>query len=123
MRNQVSAALATGPAPPAEIRDLVHGAFAHRREQLAGTGRDRAEDQGEDRRGGPLLDGPATLPGAEPARRPAGGAVFEESADDRDQRQQRAADAQRAERHRPEVPDDGRVDEHERRLGGEHHER
>ena len=34
-----------------------------------------------------------------------------------------AADAQRAEWHRPEVPDHSRVDEHERRLGGEHHER
>jgi 16S rRNA (adenine1518-N6/adenine1519-N6)-dimethyltransferase len=27
----------TGPAPPAEIRDLVHGAFAHRRKALAGS--------------------------------------------------------------------------------------
>ena len=61
--------------------------------------------------------------GTEPAGGPAGGAVGEHVAEPGRERQHAAADGEAGERRAAQVPDDGGVDQHVERLGGEHDQR
>ncbi len=68
-------------------------------------------------------DGPGPVARAEAARGAGGGAVGEDRPDERGEAHEGSAQRETGQRDRPEMPDDGRVDQEVDRLGGEDDER
>ena len=116
IRNHDSAACCVGVCPPASR--IVSG----RGQDLARDDDDDAESEREPRGLHAFVDGRDPVAGAVPPGRPTGRAVLDEGADDDDEREQGGPDTETGEGDRPEMADDGRVDEQVERLGGQHHE-
>ena len=116
MRSQPHRRVGDFSLPRKEFRDRPG-------EQLA-DGEQHQPDRDREPRGLHALgDGVRPAAGAVQAGGAGGGAVGQEGQLGGDLGEHDRADGQRTERHRAEMPDDGRVDQQVERLGGQHAER